>query len=147
MKEIMNSISQILTTTQQNFQLELDEDPTRFRLWEDFIFDVYQGDEGQLKKLHERVQKDNLYDGFSLLLSLDSSGSICVNSNIPNVSRSFVCLLLFQVALKAPSHPFLSHQRLLCQSRSGPLATERSQFHELSEHDFNDQIGKLYNYT
>ena len=103
----MNSISQILKTTQQKFQLELDHDPNRFRLWEDFTFDMYQGDEGLLKKFQQRVQSEDLYDGFSLLIDMDTSGSICVNPNIPDVSRSFVCLLLFQVALQAPPNCFL----------------------------------------
>ena len=88
------------------FKDDLNRDPDRFRLWEDFVFDVYQGDEGQLKSLQNRVQDDDLHDGFSLLIDVDSSGSICVNLNIPNIARPFVCLLIFQIALQAPPNSF-----------------------------------------
>ena len=102
------SISQVLQSKRQEFQYELDDNPDLFRLWEDLIFDVYQGDEGQLKSLQKRIKENNLYDGFSLLIETDHSGSICINSNIPHLSRPFVCLLLFQVALTSPQSSFLS---------------------------------------
>ena len=100
-----------ITASTTKFKDDLNRDPDRFRLWEDFVFDVYQGDEGQLKSLQNRVQVDDLHDGFSLLIDVDNSGSICVNSNIPNIARPFVCLLIFQIALKAPpkSFVFLRH--------------------------------------
>ena len=73
------STSKILQQIRQEFKDDLNRDPDRFRLWEDFVFDVYQGDEGQLKSLQNRVKNDDQDDGFSLLIDVDNSGSICVN--------------------------------------------------------------------
>ena len=88
------STSQILQQIRKEFKDDLNRDPDLFRLWEDFVFDVYQGDEGQLQSLQNRVKDDDLHDGFSLLIDVDNSGSICVNSDIPNIARPFVCLLI-----------------------------------------------------
>ncbi len=101
------STSQTLQQVQQEFKDDVNRDPDRFRLWEDLVFDVYQGDEGQLKSLQNRVKNDDFYNGFSLLIDIDNSGSICVNSEIPNIARPFVCLLIFQIALQAPPNSFL----------------------------------------
>ena len=103
----MFSLLQILKKNQNVFLEIIENNPEAFRIWEDFVFDLYQGDEGQSQKLQKIAHKYQLYDGFSLLLNVDASGSLCVSHNIPYISRPFVCLLMFQVALKAPPNCFL----------------------------------------